>query len=201
MLRKTISACTTFMVLFILGNTTFAEEITINKEIQKIGTEKTCYIDDVDDGDTISLKCGENEIIPNVRIMGINTPDFDRINQIIHCYYDESQNVMEKIRKNERELKVEFYGSDLCKDTYKGCRNVVRLIDKETSIDINKSMIADGYAFSWTDFSIIPKKIRNSYKLAELDAKDNNKGLWGKCEINYFEKGEMDSGVADKMTE
>lgn len=97
-------------------------------------------IADVDDGDTVDLLCGE-KVIPAVRLLGINTPDIIMPDNIKHCYYSEARNVMRAIASDDRPLSVTFYGSDLCADKAKGCRNLVRLVDTETGYDINERLI------------------------------------------------------------
>jgi len=111
----------------------FAQEkaSTVDHKVKKTGTELTCTIDDVDDGDTVDLRCGDT-VIPAVRLLAINTPDIIMPDNIKHCYYDEARNVMRRIRSEKREVTAIFYGSDLCADSAKGCRNLARLIDNET---------------------------------------------------------------------
>lgn len=67
-----------------------------------------------------------------------------------------------------------FYGSDVCKDPYKGCRNLVEMTSAENGIDLGGAMITKGYAFSWTTFSMIPTIIHNLYNQSEIIAYENN---------------------------
>lgn len=101
--------------------------------IEKVGENDFCKIAKVDDGDTFDLDCTGN-YYPNVRLLGVNTPDLEQQSRKKSCFYDEAKSLLEQ-RKN-RLYKVEFYGSDLCKDPYKGCRNLVRLIDIEKDFDL-----------------------------------------------------------------
>jgi len=172
-----------------------------NKIIEK-SEEKECIIINVDDWDTFDLVCNNNwekENIYNVRTIWVNAPDIRDNSK--HCYYDESRNFIEFIKNNNRILNIEFYWKDLCKDPYKGCRNLVRLIDKNTGVDINKLLISKWYNFSWTNFSMIPKNLRIEYFIAEKRAKRNNEWLWNSCEIIYDNRyNYLNSSIPSKMT-
>jgi hypothetical protein len=107
--------------------------------------------------------------------------------------------VMRKIQQNKRKISAQFYGSDLCADTAKWCRNLVRLIDEETGSDINERLIETWYAFEWTNFSMVPAKLKVQYRLAEKYALTQEKGLWWKCGVAYY-RSENDSQKPEKMT-
>ncbi|MFK7780312.1 MAG: thermonuclease family protein [Candidatus Gracilibacteria bacterium] len=166
-------------------------------------TIKECIIINIDDGDTFDLLCKNKEYFYNVRTLGVNAPDFgNNIDKNYkHCYYDEAKKIISSIKEKKIILIVEFYGSDLCKDKDKGCRNLIRIIDKNTGLDINELLIRKGYNFSWTQFSMIPKKLKAKYFIAEKRAEAEKIGLWGKCEIVY-NKGYnyLDSSKPNKMT-
>lgn len=151
----------------------------------------------VDDGDTFSLSCWDIDY-PNVRLLGVNTPDINLNTKKESCYYSESKKYMEA--RIWRTYKVNFYGSDLCKDPYKWCRNLVQLMDIDWAYDVWKNMILKGIAFSWTNFSVIPNEIRKSYDMAESNAYKNWRWLWGKCEIDFQDDSKIDVPVPDKMT-
>ena len=167
---------------------------------------KECIIIKVDDWDTFNLQCINNwdkEYIYNVRTIWVNAPDIilNWKNTKKHCFYDQSKNVIENLKKEKRKIDVEFYGKDLCKDEYKWCRNLVRLIDKKSKIDINKLLIQEWYNFSWINFSMIPLKLKSEYFIAEKIAQKNNKWLWNKCSILYdYKYNYIDSSHPIKMT-
>lgn len=133
----------------------FAYSIT-----EKLGDNEFCHIIKVDDGDTFTLDCTMKQY-PNVRLLGVNAPDKNQKTGKKTCYYSEAKKYLEN--RMDRLYKVEFYGSDLCKDPYKGCRNLVRLIDIEGDFDVGERMIQKGFAFSWTNFSVIPESIHKNY--------------------------------------
>jgi endonuclease YncB( thermonuclease family) len=164
------------LCIFLLPISVYAtgSDKTVDHTIRKTGEELMCTLNEVDDGDTVDLRCGK-KVIPAVRLLAINTPDVEMPANIRHCYYDEARGVMRKISEDQRIVKAVFYGSDLCADRAKGCRNLARLIDIETGYDINERLIESGYAFEWTGFSMVPAQIRVRYKLAEKRAEKNEK--------------------------
>ena len=156
-----ITLCFTFLLFSTVGSL-FAYSIT-----EKLGDNEFCHITKVDDGDTIQLEC-TTKIYPNVRLLGVNAPDKNQKTGKKSCYYTEAKKYLEN--RMNRLYKVEFYGSDLCKDPYKGCRNLVRLIDIEGDFDLGERMIQKGFAFSWTNFSVIPESVHTIYDQSEAFA-------------------------------
>ena len=194
------------LILSLIINFNFINISNAWNNILPIYSKKECTIINVDDWDTFNLSCKNNKIteyINNVRTLWVNAPDLDRNwnKEYKHCYYDESRKIINYIKNKKRLLKVEFFWSDLCKDKYKWCRNLVRIIDKKTWIDINESLISKWYNFSWINFSMIPKKIKIRYFIAEKRAKKNKVWLWWKCSISYnTEYNYLNSFIPNKMT-
>jgi hypothetical protein len=144
---------------------------------------------------------GVKEYIYNVRTLWINAPDLDN-NWNKHCYFDEAKEIIQLIKNEKRSLYIEFYWSDLCKDPYKWCRNLVRIIDKETKKDINELLVIKWYNFSWTNFSMIPNWLKAKYFIAEKLAQKNKNWLWWKCSISYNKKyNYLNSSIPVKMTD
>jgi endonuclease YncB( thermonuclease family) len=108
------------ILLIVFPISTHALDIrkTVDRSIREIGEVYTCVLDDVDDGDTVDLLCGE-KLIPSVRLLGVNAPDIIMPENQKHCYYSEARSVMRKIQQNKRKISAQFYGSDLCADTAK----------------------------------------------------------------------------------
>jgi endonuclease YncB( thermonuclease family) len=190
-MKVLISLCLAFF-LFSFGGNVFAYSIS-----QRIGDNEFCTIAKVDDGDTFDLDCA-TRYYPNVRLLGVNTPDKNQKTGKKSCFYDEAKKILEKHKG--RIYKVEFYGSDLCKDPYKGCRHLVRLIDIERDYDLGERMVKSGYAFSWTNFSVIPDSIETMYESSEVFASEKKLWLWGKCDVKFYDDSKIDSSQPDKMT-
>lgn len=189
---------TTILFCHILLNANLANAFVFSRAILWVWTSSDCIIWSVDDGDTFDLFCSWWVMIPNVRLAWVNAPDFDSKLKIGKCYYDESKNFIRAISK--REVKADFLWSDLCKDSDKWCRNLVRLIDLKTWIDLNEMLIKQWYAFSWIQFSILPENLKITYLKAELEARRAKRWLWNKCEVDYFWNQLVDSGIPSKMT-
>ncbi|MDD5770266.1 MAG: thermonuclease family protein [Candidatus Gracilibacteria bacterium] len=192
------------IINILLVNILFISSIyAFEKDIIESGTDMICKIVGVDDGDTFDISCKDKEdkqiYVNNVRLFGVNTPDIGK-DGYKHCYYDEAKEIVKKLQDSNRDFEVNFYGSDLCKDPYKGCRNLVTLKDIETKTDINNALILKGYALKWIDFSNIPKEIRIDYSIAEIKAKKDKKGLWGKCDILYNDDSQTDTAIPPTMT-
>lgn len=165
-------------------------------EIEWSGWTDICSIDHIDDGDTFDIRCSDRWLLHDVRLLWVNTPDIRAFED--NCFYKESKNYIEK--RIEKTYRVQFYGSDLCKDTSKGCRNLVTLYDIEGGFDVWEIMILKWFAFSWTNFSVIPDSIREKYDQNEAYAFEHWFWIWGKCEVEFFEDTRIDSPIPDKMT-
>lgn len=164
---------------------------------EKVGDNAFCKIAKVDDGDTFDLDC-TTKYYPNVRLLWVNTPDKDQKTGKKSCYYDEAKSLLEN--RKDRLYKVEFYGSDICKDPYKWCRNLVRLIDVEKDFDLGERMIERGFAFSWTNFSMVPESLDIAYNRSEKIAYSKWRWIWSDCEVEFFNKSVIDSSHPNKMT-
>lgn len=193
-----------FSILFL--SLTFFNQIftsySFEKDILEVWLKMNCKIIWIDDWDTFNLSCLNqyNQVvyINNVRLLWLNTPDLGGY-WYKHCYYDESKDVVNFLKISKRDLEVSFYGSDLCKDPFKWCRNLVTIKDLETWEDINSRMILNWYAFKWISFSNIPKDIKINYTISELKAKKEKSWLWWRCEIVY-NKTEIDTSIPPAMT-
>lgn len=184
-------------LFFFTSYISFAQEEVFISAIQKEWKKAFCKISWVDDGDTLNLACSDGNY-QNVRLLGINAPDKDIENNRESCYYSEAKAYLEK-RIGQSYVAV-FYGSDLCKDPYKGCRNLVRLIDLKNSSDLGQSMILHGLAFSWTNFSMIPRETRGLYDWMERISSQHKLGLWRSCQISQNQVTTLDEHIPPKMT-
>lgn len=187
---------TLFLASFFLC--TSAYSFSIKREIQKTWTTSYCKIAAVDDWDTFDLDC-ISWYYPNVRLLWANAPDKEQVTWYEHCFYKEAKKIIEWTKN--RRYNVVFYWSDLCKDESKWCRNLVRLTDDATKIDLAEIMISKWFIFSWTQFSIVSKDIKENYIKAESQARSASVWLWSNCKIVYNEYTHTDSWIANKMTD
>ncbi len=178
------------------GWSAWATDLTPTGEIQPHGKTDLCHIAGIDDGDTFDLRC-DGWYYTNVRLLWVNAPDFS-YQTGGKCYYSQARNYIQDRR--EKIYKVSFYGNDLCKDAYKGCRNLVQLTDTETDTDLGQMMILQGFAFSWTRFSMIPTELKKNYDRMEEISSIHKIWLWWQCKIDYQNIDGIDVGTPDKMT-
>jgi micrococcal nuclease len=112
------------------------------------------------DGDTFETETGEK-----IRLIGINAPEVSDI------FGKESRQHLKNLIENKTvELKKDNISSD--RDNY---NRLLRYIFLD-GIDVNEKMILDGYAFAYLKFGF--EKLEK-YKIAQIDASQNNKGIWG----------------------
>ena len=166
-------------------------------EIQKIGTQDICKIGNIDDGDTFDLHCTK-WYYSDVRLIWVNTPDYDHRIEWGKCYYDQARSYIEK--RKQRSYEVTFYGNDLCKDQFKWCRNLVQLVDTETHVDMGQMMIMRWIAFSWTNFSVVPLDMSIKYDHMQNIASQYNRWLWSQCNITTDLTKRLNSSIPQYMT-
>ncbi|KKQ43394.1 MAG: hypothetical protein US60_C0002G0002 [Microgenomates group bacterium GW2011_GWC1_37_8] len=117
------------------------------------------------DGDTVRLESGET-----VRYIGIDTPE---ISQGKECFSEEATNknkelVLDKEVRLEKDVsEVDRYGR-LLRYAYSG------------DVFVNKYLVQEGYATAIT----YPPDVKYAevFREAEREARDNNRGLWSKCD-------------------
>ncbi|KKQ98436.1 MAG: hypothetical protein UT24_C0004G0059 [Candidatus Woesebacteria bacterium GW2011_GWB1_39_12] len=138
-----------------------------NNNAQVIGAEEEIDLQKVIkviDGDTIVLENSET-----VRYIGIDTPE---VSQGRECFSKEStEKNIELVLGKEIRLKKDVSE----RDRYGRLLRYVYVGDTF----INETLVRDGFAFSYT----YPPDVKYSelFKEAEKDARENKRGLWGKC--------------------
>lgn len=127
------------------------------------------------DGDTIELTDKRR-----VRYLGINTPEMNFGKGKPDCFAAEAAKVNKELVVGQ-EIEMEKDVSD--KDKYARLLRYVYLPDGEAGIDgllINDFLLRQGFA----KLELIPPDLHYSiqFKEASNEAKDNRRGLWGKCQ-------------------
>ena len=135
------------------------------------------------DGDTFEIGKGEK-----VRMIGINTPEesdiygFEATNYLSDLILGKEINLIPDQESKDRDR----YGR-LLRYTF---------ID---SIDINKKMIEDGFAFAYLKYKFTKK---DEYRNAQLSAQNSGFGIWGKSpkETNLNKKeNESDLPISTEL--
>ena len=151
-------------------NVDFAQNSTVEKSGEVIGEEietkeEQAFVAKVIDGDTIVLENGKT-----LRYIGIDTPE---VSQGTECFADESTEKNKELVLG-KEVRLEKDVSET--DRY---GRLLRYVYVANTF-INEILVYEGYATAAT----YPPDVKYSqlFKEAEKDARENSKGLWGKCE-------------------
>jgi len=129
------------------------------------------------DGDTIHLDSGET-----VRYIGIDTPELSKQKE---CFADESTEknkelVLGKTVRLEKDIsEADRYGR-LLRYVYVVPPSQDATVRRE--VFVNEYLVREGYANAVTYPPDV--KFADLFRQAENDARENNRGLWGKCDIN-----------------
>jgi len=143
--------------------TVTTQPYTINKVIRVI------------DGDTIEI---ENKQV--VRYIGINTPETKHPNKSVECFGKEAS-LFNKQLVEGKLVRMEKDVSEV--DRYKRLLRYIWVIESENAtqsgIFVNDYLVRQGYAVA----STFPPDVAysNQFVDAEKEARNNNRGLWSKC--------------------
>ena len=126
------------------------------------------------DGDTIELEDRQT-----VRYIGIDTPELHHPTKPVQCFAKEAMEVNKKLVEG-KQVKLEKDVSE--KDKYGRLLRFVYLDESfatSSGIFINDYLVRQGFAFA----STFPPDVKFSQQFleAEREARQNNRGLWGKC--------------------
>ena len=161
-----------FLILFLLALSSFTVGQVLIKQIsQKQNPEKAAHekgeflVTKVIDGNTIELKTGER-----VKYIGISAPS---LSGEIECYareakWENERLVLKKIVSLEKDI------SD--KDSQGNLLRYVWLYGKMVNLELVKTGFAKAAPFS------ADRKYHQSFVEAEKHARQNNLGLWLRCE-------------------
>ena len=129
---------------------------------------ETARVKHVFDGDTVELTDGRR-----VRLIGIDSPEVAHENQKEQCFARQAKDVTVELL-SQQEIGMEKDVSDT--DKY---GRLLRYIYSD-GVFINEFLIRQGFAKA---LNIPPDtKYSSEFKIAELEAKDNLRGLWKSCE-------------------
>ncbi len=126
------------------------------------------------DGDTIDAKIETTGEQVKVRFLGMNTPESVDPRRPVQCFGKEASNHLKELLEGKQVLLVEDLKAD-DRDKYgRWLRNVVR---EEDLLDVNATLVAQGYANSYLSFPLDAKR-KAQIRLLEQEAKTNQRGLW-----------------------
>lgn len=127
------------------------------------------------DGDTIQVLTGGEQ--KTVRLIGIDTPETVDPRRPIGCFGKEASNEAKSLLSG-KEVILQKDVSDT--DKYQRLLRYVYLpLEGGQSLFINDYLVREGFAKVLTYLPDV--KFNEKFREAEREAKENNKGLWGRC--------------------
>lgn len=123
------------------------------------------------DGDTIKVSIDNK--IETIRMIGVDTPETVDPRRKVGCFGREASDFTKKTLSNQNvKLESDVLSGD--RDKYQRLLRYVFLADGQ---NFNQVLIENGYGHEYT-YNSIPYKYQNIFKQAEIDARDNSRGLW-----------------------
>lgn len=124
------------------------------------------------DGDTIKLESGQT-----VRLIGIDTPETKDPRRPVGCFGKEASIKT----KNLVEGKIVILQKDVSEtDKYNRLLRLVFLpLENGQTLFINDYLVREGFAKAYTYPPDV--KYNEQFRQAEVEARENKRGLWGRC--------------------
>ncbi|MBI2019919.1 thermonuclease family protein [Candidatus Daviesbacteria bacterium] len=153
--------------------TPLVETVPIATKSASIDVEgERAFVKRVIDGDTIELDNGST-----VRLLGIDTPETVDPRKPVQCFGKEASNKLKSLVLNQ----VVILQKDVSEtDKYQRLLRYVLLpLDNDRLLFINDYLIREGFAKVLT----IPPDVKYTEQFleAQREARENKKGLWGRC--------------------
>jgi len=153
----------------------------------------TARVVKVSDGDTIEVDFGGG-VIKTVRYIGIDTPETVDPRKPVQCFGKEASNINKSLVGNQI-VQLEKDISET--DKYGRLLRYVYLPSGQAGageVFVNKYLVEEGFAHSYS----YPPDIRHQgeFNQAEASARQNNKGLWGTCDVLSGKSQAVGSGTS-----
>lgn len=132
---------------------------------------QSAFVTSVVDGDTIHVKFDDGHS-ETIRLLGIDTPETHHPTKPVQCFGPEAEQFT-RTQLDQKNIRLEYDAEQF--DKYKRTLAYVYLDNKM----FNEELVDKGYA---RILSIAPNT-KHAHELVgkELDAQQNNRGLWGYC--------------------
>lgn len=141
----------------------------------------------IDDGDTITVDMnGTNE---KVRFLGVDTPETQHPSKPVQCF-GKAATEFTKEQIGSQAVRLEADPLNSNRDRYDRLLRYVYLPDDTL---LNEELIKQGYGFAYTAF---PLEKTEEFESLEEQARKNETGLWGSCDIKTSEFGDPESPAA-----
>lgn len=128
------------------------------------------------DGDTIVVFVGTGD--EKVRLLGVDTPESVDPRRPVQCFGREAAEHARQLMAGKR-VRLEADTSAGDRDSF---GRMLRYVYLEDGTLVNEALIRDGYAHEYTYRKAYSLQLR--FKEAELEAKQNGRGLWSPATCN-----------------
>jgi micrococcal nuclease len=174
-LIKLFMAAASFFILWLISS----QKLPTNNFSEAIDSNSYKVIS-VEDGDTI--KVDMNGKTETIRFIGVDTPETKDPRKEVQCFGKSASNFTSSMLKDSR-VRLETDSLSTNRDRY---NRLLRYVYKDNVL-VNAEIVKEGYGFANTGF---PFTKSEEFQLYEKQAKNDNKGLWGKCDVYELESGQ-----------
>ncbi len=127
------------------------------------------------DGDTIVIDMGGT--IERIRFIGVDTPETHHPELPVQCFGLAAAEFT-KLQVSGKTVRLEADSQDTNRDVY---GRLLRYVYTEDGTLLNLKLVEEGYGFAYLGF---PFDKMEQFKAAELQARQQNLGLWGGCKVD-----------------
>lgn len=138
-------------------------------------TPGTYAVASFEDGDTITVNMEGK--VERVRFIGVDTPETKDPRKPVQCFGKAASSFTKNLIGNQR-VRLAADPTNSNRDRYSRLLRYIYLPDGTL---VNKKIIEEGYGFALTAF---PFTKLEEFRQAQVDARENNRGLWSACELD-----------------
>lgn len=180
--KKLVSAVITLIVI-LLGGYTLQQP---QQEVITQGPVNPGYyaVVRISDGDTISVDMNGTE--EKIRMIGVDTPETHHPSKPVQCFGRAASEFTKKFIGTQP-VRLE---ADPLNDNRDRYQRLLRYVYTPDGKMLNRELVAQGYGFAYTSF---PLEKSDEFQKLEDNARENNLGLWGGCEIITNQYGSQES--------
>ncbi len=147
----------------------------------------TYYVTKVDDGDTIKVVMnGKTETI---RFIGVDTPETHDPRKSVQCY-GEAASEFTSTLLDSKYVRLEADPLGTNRDRYNRLLRYIYVDD----VLVNEELVKQGYGFANLGFPFTKSGL---FERHQDNARTNNLGLWGNCQVNQLDSGQLQTNDED----
>ncbi len=160
------------LVLVVLLVTTWLGP-SLNEQLPPTLQPGTYQVTQFDDGDTIIVDM--NGVEEKVRFIGVDTPETKDPRKPVQCFGRAASEFTKNLIGNNP-VRLEADPTNTNRDRYSRLLRYVYLPDGRL---VNAEIIKQGYGFAYVGF---PVQKMEEFKALQVEAREQNRGLWAGCE-------------------